>query len=141
MVETTSRMASSSSTTSIFSTSTVGRLPGGLNRPRSHYKGQHTNPLEPLPIQQTACSFTDKYSSEFRPIVRGCSRVSGIVKRISREAAQGVGESGPSGHRFFRSDGAHRPASAVFTVASRSRGQLFAPMAAGLGEPDAFIDL
>src|SRR6267378_258036 len=140
MVETTSRMASSSSTTSIFSTSTVGRLPG-LNRPRSHYKGQHTNPLEPLPIQQTACSFTDKYSSEFRPIVRACSRVSEIVKRISREAAQGVGESGPSCHRFLRSDGAHRPASAVFTAASRSRGQLSAPMAVRLGEPDAFIDL
>src|SRR6267142_3464014 len=37
--------------------------PRGLNRPRSHYKGQHTKQLEPLPIQQTACSFTDKYSS------------------------------------------------------------------------------
>jgi hypothetical protein len=75
--------------------------PPGLNRPRSHYKGQHINQLEPLPIQQTACSFTDKYSSKFRPVVRACSGVSEIVKRIRLEAAQGAGESGPSCHRFL----------------------------------------
>jgi len=33
-----------------------GWLPG-VNLPSSHYKGQHTDKLGPLPIQKTACSF------------------------------------------------------------------------------------
>src|ERR1700756_3824528 len=64
MVETTSRMASSSSTTSMFSISTIGWLPE-VFFPSCHYEGQHINKLGLLPIQKTPCSFTDKYS-------RGC---------------------------------------------------------------------
>src|SRR5216683_4438223 len=65
MVETTSRMASSSSTTSMFSTSTVG-WPPRVILPSSHYKGQHTDKLGPLPIQKTGCSFKGKYSPGFQ---------------------------------------------------------------------------